>query len=170
VVIDDENFHPSEGEVISCIRKLLHLLRSENICLAIENHDRFTSLALERIIKETDSTIVGICLDTANSLGALEGPYETIKILAPYTFNLHIKDIRIARLNHKMGFAIEGCAAGDGMLNIPWIIEYVRKYGKCKTAMLEVWSNPEKTIEQTIINERDLVNKSLQYLKKYFHD
>ena len=43
------------------------------VCLAIENHDRFPCATLAEILDRLDSPCAGICLDTANSLGCLEG-------------------------------------------------------------------------------------------------
>ena len=49
--------------------------------LAIENHDRFNSTTLVEILERIDSDRVGICLDTVNSFGALEGPEVVLENL-----------------------------------------------------------------------------------------
>lgn len=165
VVTDDAAFHPTPEEVIAVIRDLLPHLQKHNIVLAIENHDRFSAQTLKEIINATDERWVGICLDTANSLGSGEGLKETVSLLAPYTVNLHVKDFIIQRVSHKMGFVVRGCPAGEGLLNIPELIEEIEHYKKCTTAILEVWSDPEVTIEQTVQKEKDWVAKSIQYLK-----
>ena len=134
--------------------------------LAIENHDRFSSVSLEKIILETDPNLIGICIDTANSIGAGEGINEVLQTLGPYTVNLHLKDFMIKRVSHKMGFIVEGVAAGDGILDIPFIVGQLDKTGKCKTATLEVWSNPEDSIEATLLKEKQWVERSIHYLKK----
>ena len=167
MVIDDGDYTPTENEVIAIIKKVLPLLKEKNIILAIENHDRFTAASLRKIILDTDPKLVGICLDTANSIGAGEGINEVLNILTPYTVNLHIKDIHIKRVSHKMGFTVEGTAAGDGMLNIAAIIHKLQPTGRCKTATLEVWSNPLNTAATSIKNEKKLVKKSIHYLKTY---
>ncbi len=167
VVIDDVDFHPTQKEVIKIIKELLPELQKAGIILAIENHDRFSAKILADIIEATDPEQVGICLDTANSLGANEGVDYVIEILAPSTLNLHIKDIRIKRVAHKMGFEVEGCAAGEGILNIPEIILKLKAAGKCGTGTLELWSNPANTWEETIAEEKDRVEKSIHYLQQY---
>jgi sugar phosphate isomerase/epimerase len=166
VVIDDGDYHPSESVVIEEINTLLPYLQAANVVLAIENHDRFPANVLKRIIQSTDENWVGICLDTANSIGAGEGINEVLSVLAPYTVNLHIKDITIKRFSHKMGFSVDGCAAGEGILNIPEIIGALKKQNRCKTATLEVWSGPEKNIEDTLQKEKAWVDNSINYLKK----
>ena len=165
VVIDDADFHPGEQEVIETIKTLLPQLEETGICLAIENHDRFPAATLQRIIQQTSPLSVGICLDTANSLGANEGVNELVQVLGAFAVNLHIKDITINRLQHKMGFLVEGCPAGDGILNIPEIIQQLKPYNKCKTVTLEVWSQPEETLEQSIAKEKKWVGTSINYLK-----
>lgn len=165
VVIDDLNYHPAETEVLKVIHELIPALKAKKLRLAIENHDRFPAKTLKHIIESTDPEWIGICLDTANSLGAGEGIEEVVSQLASYTINLHIKDFIIKRVHHKMGFKISGCAAGTGMLNIPWLVAIGKQQHKCTTATLEVWSDPELTIEETIQKEKDWVEQSIDYLK-----
>jgi hypothetical protein len=52
------------------------------------------------------------------------------------------------------------------MLDIPFIISQLDKTGKCKTATLEIWSNPEETTALTLLKEKQWVEKSIHYLKK----
>lgn len=167
LVIDDEGYHPTVNEVIKIINEVVPYLNQANVLLAIENHDRFPALTLKHIIDATDTDHIAICLDTANSLGAGEGLKEVIAVLAPYIFNLHIKDFTVKRLHHKMGFTINGCEAGAGILNIPSIVEEIRKYGRCYSAILELWSDPAPTIEETIRKEKQSVENSIQYLKTF---
>ena len=165
MVIDDADYRPAVNDVIKIINELLPELEDAGVCLTIENHDRFSVKTLKHIIESTDPRWIAICLDTANSLGAGEGVGEVVGCLAPYTINLHIKDYTIERVNHKMGFKVSGCVAGEGMLNISWLIEELSKGGRCTTATLEVWSDPEKTIEASMCKEREWVEKSISYLK-----
>jgi 3-oxoisoapionate decarboxylase len=165
VVIDDGVYEPEEGRVVEIIKTLLPQLQDSKVQLAIENHDRFGTQTLKRIVESTDPQWVGICLDTANSFGAGEGIAEVVAHLAPYTINLHIKDFSIRRVPHKMGFEIHGCPAGAGMLPIPWLLAEINKWNRCQTATLEVWSDPESTLEATLQKEREWVAQSLAYLK-----
>jgi len=167
VVIDDAGFHPDVETVIGTIRKLLPAFERAGVCLALENHDRFKAATFEHIIRETDPALVGICLDTANSLGAAEGIAEVLPVLLPHTVNLHVKDFTIDRVAHRMGFTIRGAAAGEGVLDIPWLLQECSKQPKCKTATLEIWMNKENTIAETIARELRWVEQSISYLTKY---
>lgn len=165
MVVDDNDYCPSVSNVVEMIKVLLPALEKANVRLALENHDRFSVRTLKMIVQNTSPQWVGICLDTANSIGAAEGLTEVVEHLAPYCINLHIKDFIIKRVEHKMGFCVSGCIAGSGMLNIPWLVTEISKYGRCTTATLEVWSDPEPTINATLIKEKKWVNASLDYLK-----
>ncbi|MBC7827595.1 MAG: TIM barrel protein [Chitinophagaceae bacterium] len=165
IVIDDENYHPSESHVIEVINQVLPYLNAAKLRLAIENHDRFPSKTLKHIIESTDDDLIAICLDSANSLGTGEGLGEVVSVLARYTVNLHIKDFTIQRLHHKMGFRITGCIAGEGMVNIPSLVNEVKNYGRCHSAILELWSEPKSTINETILNEKRSAERSIKYLK-----
>ena len=93
VVIDTAESHPTEDEVARTMRGDHAPLRGcGRRVLAIENHDRFTVRQLVRILERVDSPSVGICLDVANSFGALEGPEVVVETLAPWAANLHVKD------------------------------------------------------------------------------
>jgi sugar phosphate isomerase/epimerase len=167
-VIDDNDYHPSIDDVVQVIKSILPAFKQNGMIVAIENHDRFPSLTLRSIIEHTDLQFVAICLDTANSFGAVEGSYETVRLLAPNTINLHIKDISITRVPNKMGFHISGTAAGEGILDLPRIIEKVRKGGRCISATLEIWSDFETDIHVTTSAEKQMAEQSIHYLKQYF--
>lgn len=165
VVIDDKDFAPKHDQIVATLQEVLPQFRAANIRLAIENHDRFRVHELLHIIEATDTEYVGICLDTANSLGADEGIWEVAQTLAPYTLNLHVKDYRIQRLEHQMGFRIEGTPAGAGQTPIPWLLKTLSEYGRCQSATLEVWCPPQPTLHQTIRQERAWVDQGSAYLR-----
>jgi len=167
LVIDAPYYQPDEKEVIKLIRQLLPMLKGSGVVLAIENHDRFSAAELVRIIEETDPESVAVCLDTANSLGAGQGIGEILPVLLPYTVNLHIKDFIIKRVEHKMGFTVSGCPAGEGMLDIPRLLEECRQYPRCDTAILELWMDAGADDRETLSKEQDWVQKSLEYLNQY---
>ena len=167
VIIDDHEYHPDVEEITAIIKEVLPQLREKKIVLAIENHDRFAAKTLAEIIENTDPEWVGICLDTANSLGAGEGIKEILEVLGKYTVNLHIKDFKISRVWHKMGFAVEGCQAGKGMLNIPFLLDYFSDSTQLISVTLELWSNPLQSLDETINREKEWAEGSLQYLKQF---
>jgi hypothetical protein len=165
MVIDGPGFEPDLSDIKSIVRDLMPEFRKRNIRLAIENHDRFKARQFEDIILYAGAEWAGICLDSVNSMGAGEG-FETVsEILVPYTINLHVKDFAIFRVPHKMGFVIEGRPAGSGMLDIERLIEDLSIHGRCRSAILELWTPPESDIDLTILKEDKWTKESLAYLK-----
>jgi sugar phosphate isomerase/epimerase len=165
MVIDGTGYEPDLKSVISVIRDLIPEFKSRKIKLAIENHDRFKAREFEKIIQGIGSEWVWICLDSVNSMGAGEGFEEVSKILLPYTINLHVKDFTIRRVSHKMGIIIEGSPAGKGMLNISELVNKLNFSGSCQSAILELWTPPEKEIGNTILKEEKWADESINFLK-----
>jgi sugar phosphate isomerase/epimerase len=165
-VIDDTDYHPAPAEVTGVLRSAAPLLRG--LTLGIENHDRFPAATLRSMIEATGSDNIGVCLDTANSLGAGEGIAAVAAVLAPITVNLHIKDFWIERVPHLMGFTVTGRPAGNGMLELPALLEQLAAHGRCQTAVLETWPPPEANLEATLAKESEWAAQSIQYLKPFF--
>ena len=69
-------------EAVARLRPLLAEFENAGVRLAIENHDRFPSSTLAWMIRQLGPERAGICLDTVNSFGALEGPEIVVQNLA----------------------------------------------------------------------------------------
>jgi len=165
VVVDTEDDRPEPAEVVARLRAVVPALASAGVVLAVENHDRFVAGRLADIVRRVDSDRVGVCLDTVNSFGALEGPDVVMDALAPLTVNLHVKDFTISRLGHMMGFAIEGRPAGRGRLDVPELLNRLETHGRCASAILELWTPYQGTLEETVRLERAWLDDSVAYLK-----
>lgn len=165
-VIDDTGYEPTPAEVVSILRSAVPLL--EGLVLGLENHDRFPAHVLREILETVESERLGICLDTANSLGAGEGLETLVRDLGKFAVNLHLKDFQVRRLPYLMGFLVEGRPAGSGALNIPALLSQVRSLDRCETAVLELWTPPESTLEATIVKEATWARQSVDFLKPLF--
>src|SRR5262245_3197379 len=167
VVIDTASSEPTPDEVVDALHQVLLDYSRADVWLAIENHDRFHAATLAQIIERCRGHNVGICLDTANSIGCGEDVSTLLRTLGPWIINLHIKDYCAPRLPHKKGFTIEGCPAGQGILDIPQLLADINRFGRDPNAILELWPAPEPTIEQTIAKELDWTTQSLHYLRQF---
>ncbi|MDF9796671.1 sugar phosphate isomerase/epimerase [Catalinimonas alkaloidigena] len=170
MVVDTQDYYPAVEEIISIVKDFVPALKDRNITLAIENHDRFKAREFAQIIEGVGSEYVGICLDSVNSMGAGEGIETVVNILGPYTVNLHIKDFIVERVHHMMGFTIEGKPAGQGMLPIEDMVKTLSTYKRCESAILELWTPPEKELEQTMAKEENWTKESVTYLKDLFRN
>jgi len=170
VVVDTTDHHPSPDEIVATVDPMLHEFSDAGVCLAIENHDRFRARQFVEILQRLASPAAGICLDTVNSFGALEGPEVVVAALIPWAVNLHLKDFCIRRVDHQMGFLVEGRPAGQGQLNVPWLLEQLRAAGRDLNAILEQWPLPQATIEETIAKEKAWARQSINYLRTLIAD
>jgi sugar phosphate isomerase/epimerase len=139
--------------------------RAAGIMLAIENHERYTSDELASIVTALGTDWAGICLDTVNSFGALEGPAVVVGKLAPFTLNVHVKDFAVRRAEHMMGFTIEGTPVGQGQLDVPWLLDQLGGTGRDISAIIELWTPPAASLEETVQKEARWAEASVAYLK-----
>jgi sugar phosphate isomerase/epimerase len=165
VVVDTASEHPSPEEVVAGVRPFLPRLARAGVTLAIENHDRFRAEVLRGIVERLGSEQVGICLDTVNSFGALEGPRAVVEALGPWVVNLHVKDFTIVRAPHSMGFVVEGRPAGEGLLDVPWLLGALTAQGRAPDAILEAWPPPQATVAETVRLEAAWAAQSVAYLR-----
>jgi len=155
---------PSLEQAEQWIREVLPEFESNGVTLGLENYEKHSCFALASLVRRLDSKRVGICLDTVNSLGALEPPEGVVKTLAPLTVNLHIKDFVIERVPYKMGFVVSGAPAGSGRLDIPWLLKQMRSDDSV-SAILEQWPPPKESVEATIAMEQEWAEQGVQYLR-----
>ena len=169
-IVDTADHQPSEDEIVRTIRRLVPDLQKACVSLALENHDRFQARTMARIVIRIRSQNVGICLDTVNSFGALEGPEVVVDALGPWTVNLHLKEFSVRRESHRMGFTIEGMPLGQGRLDVPWVLARLREHGRDPNAILEQWTPPGNTLEATIAREAAWVAESVAYARRFIPD
>ena len=158
---------PDLEQLKAWIREVLPAFESAGVTIAIENYERHSYRGLLRLVESVASPNVGVCLDTLNSLGAVETPREVVAALAPYTLSLHVKDFQIRRVESGLGYLISGCAAGDGLLDMDWIIGELNRHGRDVNLIVELWTPFEESVEKTIAVEREWAAVSVAFLKKY---
>ena len=170
LVIDDEGDQPSAEETVRRLEKLLPEFEAAGVMIAIENHDRFAAVTLASMVERLGPHRVGITVDTGNSFAALEPPETVVEALAPYTACLHVKDFTVERPSHQLGFLVQGCAAGSGRLNVPWLLEALRVSPHPFNAILETWVTPSGSLAETMARERRWADEGVAYLRSLIPD
>ena len=89
------------------------------------------------LMKQYSSEYLGVCLDTGNNLSVLDDPMETVEKLAPYTFNVHLKDM--ATEEYAKGFLLSEVPLGEGMLDMKRIVGTIRR---ARTTPMRTSSGP----------------------------
>jgi sugar phosphate isomerase/epimerase len=164
VVIDLGRDEPTVSEAIARLTRYEDAYRTRGLRLAIENHDRFTSRQLIDIVDGLGDW-TAICLDTVNSLGALEPPERVLAALGPHAINVHLKDFTIQRHRHSLGFEIIGTPLGRGRLDLPRLLAAVAGWGRVQTAILELWTPLQESLDLTIAKEHSWAVASLSHLR-----
>lgn len=93
--------------------------------LGIENHKDWRVEQQVALLRQYSSEYVGVCLDTGNNLAVLDDPMETVERLAPYTFNVHFKDMAMEECAD--GFLLSEVPLGEGMLDLPGMVGTIRR-------------------------------------------
>jgi sugar phosphate isomerase/epimerase len=168
--IDTPGHEPACDEVVETLRSVIPDFERAGIDLAIENHDRSRAATLAELLDRVESPHVGLCLDTANSIGCVENVDTLVAVLGRRTVNVHMKDYRIFRPPHLKGFVVEGCPAGRGQLDIPRLLEAIRACGRDPNVIVELWPSPEATLAESIAKEEDWACESIRYLRPFIPD
>src|SRR5207248_3303363 len=95
-----------------------------DVRLAVENHKDFRTDELISILKRVGSEMIGVCLDTGNSIALLEDPMEVVEALAPWAFTTHFKDMAVEE--DDQGFLLAEVPFGEGFLDLPRIVRTLR--------------------------------------------
>lgn len=152
---------PSPNQLVSRIRPILPVLSKENIVLAIENHDHYTSDELRFVMDAISHENVGICLDTVNNYGKGESYRETTETLLPYIKNFHYKEFIIKRIPNQTGFTIIGAPVGAGLIDIEY---FHQRIPSSINWIIEQWTPWQGNIEETVLLENNWASEGLRLL------
>jgi sugar phosphate isomerase/epimerase len=137
-----EEFATAEAYRAAAERGLKSLQLAEPVAarhhlrLAIENHKDHRTAEKIGVLKRLGSEYVGACIDVGNNLALLEDPVETVRALAPWALTVHLKDHAVREYDE--GFLLADAALGEGFLDLPAIVQIVRKARPAATFNLEV--------------------------------
>ena len=106
------------------IEAALPIVERYKMPLGIENHKDWRADQQVALLERYSSEYLGVCLDTGNNLSILEDPVETAEKLAPWTVNVHLKDM--AMEEYEDGFLLSEVPLGEGMLDMPRIVQIIR--------------------------------------------
>ena len=168
LVIDGPGLEPTPDQVTASLRRLAPALEHAGVTLAIENRDRFPRRRWPRWSGRRRAP--GRHLPRHRELlrragGTRRGagePRPADGQPAPQGLR------RPPGPGHKMGFTVEGTPAGDGRLDIPWLLRRLRELGRDPNAILELWVPPEADLEKTVAKELEWARRSLAYLRPLF--
>lgn len=138
---------------------------SAGVRLGLETYEQVPTKALVDVVSAIDRQALGIVLDPANSVAALEHPRDVVSHTAPWVNNLHIKDFAFSRQPGWVGFVYSGVRLGEGLLDYDAMIDTVAPAERGVNQIIEHWLPWQGDIHQTIEAERDWTTHSINYLR-----
>ena len=107
------------------IARAVPIVEKHRMPLGIENHKDWRVEQQVALLEQYKSEFLGVTLDTGNNLSVLDDPLATVEALAPYTFNIHFKDIAVEE--YERGFLMSEVPLGDGMLDLPAMVAAIQR-------------------------------------------
>ena len=141
---------PTLSEAEAALSEALPAWKGAGVALALETYEQISSTDLVSIVESVGSPSLGICLDPANSVAALENPRDVIDRTASYVKNIHVKDFQFTRRGGWVGFTLEGAPLGTGLLDFDYLIDTVRPAERGINLIVEHWLPLHDTLEETV--------------------
>jgi len=154
---------PQVELTIKRLRGLLPLAQEYEVRLALENHGDFYINEILHILYKVDSPLIGVALDTGNSLRLKEDPEENVRKLADRVFVVHAKDLRFlpgAEPDDPLSLAC--VPAGQGITDFPAVFHTLTSVGFSGMVLVEL-SRLHPDVEKA--GEAEVIRQSLDYLK-----
>ena len=137
-----ENFHSPEAieefkkSSLAALQMAEPIAKKLGVKLAVENHKDWRADELAALIKQIGSETVGVTLDFGNSIALLENPMEVVNTLAPFVLSTHVKDMGVRE--YEDGFLLSEVPLGEGILDLPEMVEICKKYNPKVNFSLEM--------------------------------
>ena len=107
------------------IATAIPIVERHRMPLGVENHKDWRVDQQVALLEHYSSEYLGVCLDTGNNLAVLDDPMETVEKLAPWTFNVHFKDMAMEEC--ETGFLLSEVPLGEGLLDMRRIADTIRR-------------------------------------------
>jgi 3-oxoisoapionate decarboxylase len=145
------------------LRTALPAYADTGVTLALETYEQLPTRGLVALVETIASPALGICLDPANCVAALETPAEVIALCAPYVRDIHVKDAAFTRRDGWVGFTYSGAPAGTGQIDLPAVLATAPDAAR----VVEHWLPWQGDAETTAAREEDWTTATLEYLKEH---
>jgi sugar phosphate isomerase/epimerase len=130
---------PEAATAEESLAQVLPSYERAGVVLALETYEQVPTPRLVEIVRAVGSEALGICLDPANCVAALEHPSDTIDLTADLVRNLHVKDFSFSRQAGWVGFTLAGARLGEGLLDLDHLFAVVRPDERGISQVIEHW-------------------------------
>ncbi|MFL6044553.1 MAG: sugar phosphate isomerase/epimerase family protein [Propionibacteriaceae bacterium] len=166
-MINTNDHRPSTAEAIDLLRSVAPEFEEAGVTIALETYEQVPVATLVEIVRRVDSPAIGICLDPANCVAALELPAATVEAAAPFVCNVHVKDFAFSRRDGWVGFTLAGCPLGEGLLDYQHMITTAHATERDLSQIVEHWLPWQGDSVSTIRTENQWNLHNLNYLRSH---
>ncbi|KAA9002542.1 sugar phosphate isomerase/epimerase [Affinibrenneria salicis] len=163
-MFNSADHRPTAQQAEALLRDVLPQYERQGVVLGLETYEQVATRDLLAVVEHIDSPALGICLDAANCVAALEYPNDVIRLTADRVVNLHIKDFAFARQTGWVGFTYSGCQLGSGLLDYDYLYRTVRPDERNINQIIEHWLPWQSDADATCRLEDAWTRHSLNYL------
>lgn len=165
-MINSVRSRPSPAEARAMLGAVLPAYEAAGVTVALETYEQVPVRTLVGLVEDLGSPALGICLDPANSVAALEHPADTITRTAPHVRNVHVKDFAFTRADGWVGFHLTGCPMGEGLLPFADLLEQVRPVQRGISLIVEHWLPWQGDSATTTATEDQWTHHTLDHLRR----
>lgn len=164
-MFNDVSSQPTLGEAEQQLDRIAPRLADAGVTLALETYEQVATDTLVSVVETVDNPRIGICLDPANCVAALEMPADVIARTADRVVNLHIKDFVFTRAEGWVGFRLLGAPLGDGLLDLDALLAQVRPGERGINLIVEHWLDWQGDAARTATCEAEWTRQSMTLLR-----
>jgi len=165
VVLERQGESPLTLEAIrKFLDEVVQELEARKICLAIENHFEIPSRVLADAAQSYPRTLVGFCVDVANSLRNFEDAGVVLDLLGPRAICYHLKDYVLAGSN--VGFCVSGAPFGEGGIGALSLLRRILQCDSSPQIFLETWTPASGVWADDVARDAQWLASSVRNLKQ----
>ena len=164
-MINTADHRPTREEAVRMLGQSTPAYEQAGVTLALETYEQVPVRELVGIVDAVDSPNLGICLDPANCVAALEHPRDTIELTAPRVANVHVKDFAFTRQSGWVGFSLVGAPLGNGLLDYDHLTQTVQPDRREISQVVEHWLPWQGDSLTTANTEDQWTLHNLDYLR-----
>jgi 3-oxoisoapionate decarboxylase len=165
-MINTTDHRPTPEEAVRMLGQSTPAYEEAGVTLALETYEQVPVRDLVGIVDAVGSPNLGICLDPANCVAALELPRDTIELTAPRVANVHVKDFAFTRQAGWVGFSLVGAPLGDGLLDYDHLTQTVQPDRRGISQVVEHWLPWQGDSLTTVNTEDQWTLHNLDYLRR----
>jgi 3-oxoisoapionate decarboxylase len=165
IVMEDPEHHEhaTRENATRLLATIVPVLQRAGLRLAMENHFDISSTLLVELASPYPASVVGFCVDTANSLRSFESATEVLRLLQERAFCYHLKDYRV--VGSMIGFSVEGAPLGEGHLDLDGCLRAIFAQKPVPPLFVETWTPSSSNHEHDIARDAEWLQKSVTNLR-----